>query len=192
MDESRIEWNTDVDEGVEWSKDKKGRNKAARTEYIKENVTQLKFCAECGKRVSTYAEICPYCGVRVMQETRYRKGSILLSWAGISVGFVALIFLSRVPILGPVLAGLAAGIIADGSAGKGFSTGFTAGMMWFLFLEVFTVLGGPLFVMPSDSFTRIIIELLESYPAVADFAVGFLFCVLCSIGGAVGGILRGK
>lgn len=44
--------------------------------------------------------------------------------AGVIVGFIAMSFLSFVPILGPILAGLIAGVIAGGGGENGAKAGF--------------------------------------------------------------------
>ncbi len=67
---------------------------------------------------------------------------------GIMVGFVAMAFLSFVPILGPRLAGFIAGIIAGGGAARGLLAGFLSGISgaliaWFLLGSLGMVFGGP-------------------------------------------------
>jgi len=199
MNESGIEWDTDADDEtvysdtddglVRWTPDRTERSKI-RTVDITENRTQFRYCEDCGKRINVNAEICPYCGVRVAHTARHKKGGALSFWGGVLAGFIALIFLSWIPILGPILAGFIAGVIAGGGAGRGASAGFTSGMIGFSIVAVIALVGGSFFGIVMEDFLGIFVTLLGVFAAFALLVAGLFYGFLCLIGGAVGGLLR--
>lgn len=104
---------------------------------------------------------------------------------GIIVGFIAMAFLSFIPILGPILAGFIAGIIAGGGAVRGLLAGFLSGIFgalvaWFILGSLGTVFGGPMGALAASIIGAGLV-ILSLYTAFLGL-----------IGGAIGGALRPK
>ena len=104
---------------------------------------------------------------------------------GIVVGFIAMVFLSYVPILGPVLAGFIAGVIAGGGALRGLATGGLSGIIGalgvcFILGALGTFNGGATGGITASGIGAVlVILLLYSAP-------------LGLVGGAIGGAIRPK
>lgn len=191
-DEGLVRWDIGEDEGlVRWDAGRGERRGVQRSSSPPEDSAQFIYCSNCGKRIRVNAEICPYCGVRVAPTQIHRKRSSLSFWAGVLVGFLALIPLSiLLPILGPILAGLAAGVIAGGGAGRGASAGFSAGMIGFLVLAVVFAIGGVSIGAELGDLYGAFATWLGFLGALVSLLVGFFYSILSMIGGAIGGLLR--
>jgi len=102
---------------------------------------------------------------------------------GIIVGFIAMAFLSFIPILGPILAGFIAGIIAGDGAVRGLLAGFLSGIFgaliaWFILGSLGTVFGGPM--------GALVTSIIGAGLVILSLYTAFLGL----IGGAIGGVLR--
>jgi predicted nucleic acid-binding Zn ribbon protein len=200
-DDGRINWSDDIDEDEEtWNNGDEGivtwdvdRNEVRATQEIDahENRAHFVHCVHCGNRIHRSAEICPHCGIRVSEPQHQKKGSTLSFVAGVIVGFIVLVLLSGIFILGPIIAGVFAGVIAGGGAGRGASAGFTTGTMGFFILAMILMVGGSIIGMSLDSIVGVFATLFGAFSAIFLMFIGFFYGILCMIGGAVGGLLRG-
>lgn len=195
VEDGDIVWGTDQDDSgaVSWNMQTRWREGTDQSVHIdSEDRTDFRHCTKCGRRIDSHAEICPHCGVRVAQAPQTREERSRLSyWAGVFVGFIALIFLSGIPILGPILAGLVAGVIAGGGAARGASAGFTTGALGFFILAMILMIGGSFIGISSDTLIGAFAPLLGAFSALLLMVVGLFYGILCLIGGAIGGVLRG-
>lgn len=189
--EDRIIWNTDTeDDGiVRWETDINERDRVhVITGRDDEKETTFFFCSACGNRINKEFEICPYCGMRVKERLQHEKsGGYLSLLVGVLVGFVALILLEWIPIVGPILAGFIAGLITGGGAGRGAVAGFIVGSMWFLFIAA--IIGGILPAM-SDDLIGSLFAFIGMLGTVLLIILGLIYGILCMVGGAIGGFLR--
>jgi hypothetical protein len=104
-------------------------------------------------------------------------------WLGAAVGFVIMVFIrDALPVLGPVIGGFVAGLIARGGMWEGAKAGFAAGIFGALVIFVLgTVLGAVAFG---------IFGFLAGLGIGLYFiAMALYFGVLGAVGGAVGGMI---
>jgi hypothetical protein len=110
-----------------------------------------------------------------------RQGSLGLA---VFLGFVTMIVLGWIPVIGSFIAGLVAGLIARGGAGRGATAGFLSGIMGALIIAAVLMVLGTTFL------------------GALGFLVGFGFsivvillslggAIIALIGGAIGGAIRG-
>lgn len=101
----------------------------------------MSFCPNCGKTVPENSNYCPFCAASLkgppniagtspgtyagVQPPLDSSGSLA---GGIAIGFVLLVFLGWIPIIGALGAGFVAGLIARG-VGRGAAAGFIAGVV---------------------------------------------------------------
>jgi hypothetical protein len=108
------------------------------------------------------------------------KGSF---WLGACIGFIIMVLTgSALPILGPVIGGFVAGLIAKGGLWNGAKVGFFAGLVGAIVIIVIgifvgTLVGG-LFGFLAAMGVGVIIIAMALYYAVLGFA-----------GGAIGGFI---
>jgi hypothetical protein len=108
--------------------------------------------------------------------------------AGVIVGFIAMLFLSFIPILGPILGGLVAGLICGGGAARGLVAGFLAGILGAVIMAILVTTGFSFFGG------------IAGFPLVGAIfggSIGFVIVIaglyegfLGLIGGAIGGAIR--
>src|ERR1700733_9921454 len=105
---------------------------------------------------------------------------------GVVVGFILMIFLGWIPVIGALIAGFAAGGIAKGGAKRGLIAGFLSGIVGLILLTIiFTVLGGATHVPFGELLGGIIGTGVSAFLLVIDFGG----IILVSIGGLMGGAL---
>jgi hypothetical protein len=110
--------------------------------------------------------------------------------AGVLVGFIAMLFLSFIPVLGPVLGGFIAGVISGGGAGRGMVAGFLAGILGAILLAILVTIGFGFFgsIVHFPLLSVIYGGAIGLVIIFAGLVTGFLGLV----GGAIGGAVRGK
>jgi len=108
------------------------------------------------------------------------KGSF---WTGAVVGFILMVLLGGLlPVLGPIIGGLVAGLIAKGGMWNGAKAGFTAGIFGALVVIIIGLVVGTL-AMGLFGF------LLALGIGVILIATALYFAVLGLVGGAIGGLI---
>ncbi len=106
-----------------------------------------------------------------------RKGSF---WPGVLVGFIVMVLLGSLPVLGPVIGGFISGLIARGGVRGGALAGFLAGIFGASVVSVIRVLGGSLLFGIPGFFTALGVSFII---VIATLYFGLI--------GAVGGALAG-
>lgn len=104
-------------------------------------------------------------------------------WLGAAVGFVIMIFIrDALPVLGPIIGGFVAGLIArDGfmnGAKAGFCSGIFGALIIFILTSIIGLLGFGLFGMVAGMGIGILFIALALY-----------YAVLGAAGGAIGGMI---
>ena len=102
---------------------------------------------------------------------------------------VTLVLDNVIPIIGHLMGGFIAGYLAGGEASREAVAGFLAGLLGFIVLAILFLLIG-----------SIIVGLLGAFPLAAIVGGGSLFIILlgipgaliCAIGGAVRGAMKGS
>ena len=112
-----------------------------------------------------------------MNETK--KGSLIVA---VLVGFILMIILGWIPLIGPFIAGLVAGYIAKGGLGRGALAGFLSGIVGGIILGVIvTVLStaalGPLGL------------LIGAFAGLAAIILSLGGAIIALLGGLVGGAI---
>lgn len=69
------------------------------------------------------------------------KGSF---WLGVIIGFIVMVLLGSLPVLGPIIGGFIAGLITRGGSWGGATAGFVAGLFGAIVISVILILGGSL------------------------------------------------
>lgn len=69
------------------------------------------------------------------------KGSF---WLGVIIGFIIMVLLGSLPVLGPIIGGFITGLIARGGTWGGATAGFVAGLFGAIVISVILILGGSL------------------------------------------------
>lgn len=65
-------------------------------------------------------------------------------WPGITVGFIVMVLLGSLPVVGPFIGGFIAGLIAKGGFRGGALAGFLSGIFGAVIVTVILLLGGSL------------------------------------------------
>lgn len=65
-------------------------------------------------------------------------------WPGITIGFLVMVLLGSLPVLGPAIGGFIAGIIARGGAWGGAAAGFFSGLISAIIFSFLNAIGGGL------------------------------------------------
>jgi hypothetical protein len=65
-------------------------------------------------------------------------------WLGVIIGFIVMVLLGSLPVLGPVIGGFIAGIITRGGVWGGATAGFAAGLFGAIVISVILIIGGSL------------------------------------------------
>lgn len=100
-------------------------------------------------------------------------------WLGVIVGFIVMLLLNSLPVLGPIIGGFVAGIIGRGGAWNGAVAGFTSGILGAILISVIFIVGGSLFLgIPGF--------LLGLGTSLIVILAAFYFGVLGFVGGAIG------
>ena len=108
------------------------------------------------------------------------KGSF---WPGAVVGFILMVLIGgALPVLGPIIGGFVAGLIAKGGMWNGAKAGFTAGIFGALVVIIFGLMIGTL-ALGLFGF------LLALGIGVILVATALYFAVLGLVGGAIGGLI---
>jgi hypothetical protein len=108
------------------------------------------------------------------------KGSF---WPGAVVGFILMVLIGgALPVLGPIIGGLVAGLIAKGGMWNGAKAGFTAGIFGALVVIIIGLVVGTL-AMGLFGF------LLALGIGVILVATALYFAVLGLVGGSIGGLI---
>lgn len=122
---------------------------------------------------------------RVHPDSRSTGPGLGITVLGIGVGFIAMIILGWIPILGPILAGFIAGIIPGGGAVRGLIAGFIAGILSAIF---FAILISPMIAFIAH--LPIIGGLVTGGIGLSILIWGLHDGLLGLIGGAIGGAVR--
>jgi len=114
------------------------------------------------------------------QESCMAKGSF---WLGAGIGFIIMALLSGVlPVLGPLIGGFVAGLIAKGGLWNGAKAGFAAGLFGAFVVIIIGLIAGTLLA-------GIFGFLVALGIGVILIVTTLYFAVLGFIGGVVGGLI---
>ena len=107
-------------------------------------------------------------------------------------GLLVVVFLGFIPVLGAVLAGLAAALVAGDSISKGAKVGFLVGILAIILMALFgnaidALRGG--FISAVAWLIALVIVILR---LLWWLVLMLLTAILCLIGGAIGGYLKKK
>jgi hypothetical protein len=103
-------------------------------------------------------------------------------WLGVIVGFIVMIVLSFLPVIGALLGGFVAGIIARGGWWNGAKAGFVAGIFGAIVLGIILIVGSTLFLGVVGFFGGLGVT-------VALIAIALYSAILGLVGGAIGGLI---
>ena len=109
---------------------------------------------------------------------------------GVIIGFIAMVFLSFLPILGPILGGFIAGIICGGGVVRGLVAGFLAGILGAVLLAILVTTGLGFFGNLADF--PLLGTVFGGAIGIVILIAGLYEGFLGLIGGAIGGALRSK
>lgn len=161
---------------------------------------KLLYCPECGERVKKGEGNCPNCGADLSRFRRplygpahkdsmiHKPGNMLI---GVIVGFGIAFALSWIPVLGIILAGLAAGLISYG-AGRGALAGFAVGLLSIPHSIIFA------FGIDITVLSLIFGNVAASAPFLSSLenslvmAVALVLVLPATLGGLLGGYLKAR
>jgi len=103
-------------------------------------------------------------------------------WLGVIVGFIVMIVLGFLPVIGPLLGGFVAGIIARGGWWNGAKAGFVAGIFGAIVLGIILIIGATLFLGVVGFFGGLGVT-------AALIAIALYSAILGLVGGAIGGLI---
>jgi hypothetical protein len=105
-------------------------------------------------------------------------------WVGVVVGFIVMVLLGSLPVLGPLIGGFISGLIAKGGARGGAMAGFVAGLFGVIVISIILIIGGSLLFGIPGFLTGLGISFIVVLAA-------FYFGLLGTVGGALAGVIVG-
>jgi hypothetical protein len=109
----------------------------------------------------------------------------------IIIGFIAMVALSSMPILGPILAGFISGLIAGGGLKRGLISGFLSGTIGGIIAGILLpIVGGLLGSIFGGPQGAALGGILGSVAGAGVFVSTLYFGFLGLVGGGFGGFLR--
>jgi hypothetical protein len=119
-----------------------------------------------------------FIGVKMSQFLKDERGGMGL---GVFVGFLLMLLIGWIPIFGPFLAGVVAGILAHGGVGRGAFAGFLSGIMAAIILGLLVAFYGLIKIGPIEALLG----------GLATFTVALLLSAGTALFGLIGGIIGG-
>jgi hypothetical protein len=119
-----------------------------------------------------------FVGAKMGQFLRDERGGMGL---GVFVGFLLMLLIGWVPVLGPLLAGVVAGILAQGGVGKGALAGFLSGVMAAIILGLLVAFWSLVKLGPLEAILG----------GLATFWVALILSAGAALFGLIGGIIGG-
>jgi hypothetical protein len=110
-----------------------------------------------------------------------KQGSLGLA---VFLGFITMIVLGWIPVIGSFIAGLVAGLIARGGAGRGATAGFLTGILGALIIGAVLMFLGTAFLGGLGFLVGFGLNILV-------ILLSLVGAIIALIGGAIGGALRG-